>query len=178
MGRGVERNVAAMADDRRGWFGLGIVTAIETHASLGYLLTIELQPSGREIQARLVGRRVLVPVAVDDEVMVAFPDADPNRAVAWPSELPSSADPLPSSWTNEGVQVVDPAGLEVRTAEGATVQAVVTEDILSKIQGMATEVVALAAALSSLGITVSTTNATQLAAMTPTQFRTAALQSE
>lgn len=178
MGRGVERSVAAMATDNRGWFAIGLVSAIEEHADLGYLLTVTLQPSGREIQARLVGRRLLLPVATDDEVFVAFPDGDPNRAIAWPSELASSAAPLPSSWSNAGVQVVDPDGLQVRKSESATVQALVTEDVLPKIQGLATEVVSIAGALASLGITLSTTNATQLAGMLSTQYRTAALESE
>jgi phage baseplate assembly protein gpV len=157
---------------------VGLVTAADADSDRGYLLTVELQPSGREVLARLVGRRFLLSAAVGDEVLVLFPDGDPNRAVAFPAELVSSAAGLPSSWTNGGPQVVDAAGLEVRTSESASVQKVVTEDILTKIAGLAGEVVALAGALSSLGIVVATTNATQLVAMLPTQYRTAALRSE
>jgi hypothetical protein len=167
----------AVADEARGWFAVGTVTEIETHTALGYLLSIELQPSGRECMARLVGRRLLLPVAVGDEVLVAFPDGDPNRAIAWPSDLCSTAAPLPSSWSNSGAQVVEPDGLQVRTSQAATVKALVTEDILSMLAALAGEVAAIGAGIPS-GSAVATPTATQLAAMSPTQYRTTALKSE
>lgn len=171
-----QRSVETLASDGRGWVAVGLVTAAETDADRGYLLTVEIQPSGREVLARLAGRRLLLAADVGDEVLVLFPDGDPNRAIALPAELVSSAAALPSSWTNGGPQLVDSAGLEVRGAAGDTVQKVVTEDLLPKIAGLAGEVVAIAGALSSLGITVATTNATQLVAMLSTQYRAANLR--
>ncbi len=171
-----QRSVEALAADGRGWVAVGLVTAADADSDRGYLLTVELQPSGREVLARLVGRRLLLSAAVGDEVLVLFPDGDPNRAVAFPSELVSSAAGLPSSWTNGGPQVVDSAGLEVRGASGDTVQKVVTEDLLPKIAGAMGEMVAMAGALASLGITIATPNATQLVAMLSTQYRAANLR--
>ena len=171
-----QRSVEALAADGRGWVAVGLVTAADADSDRGYLLTVELQPSGREVLARLVGRRLLLSAAVGDEVLVLFPDGDPNRAVAFPAELVSSAAGLPSSWTNGGPQVVDSAGLEVRGAAADTVQKVVTEDILAQIAGMAGEIIALAGALSALGVTVPTATSTPLVAMTPTQYRAANLR--
>lgn len=171
-----QRSVETLAADGRGWVAVGLVTAAATDADRGYLLTVEIQPSGREVQARLVGRRFLLSASVGDEVLVLFPDGDPNRAVAFPAELVSSAAGLPSSWTNGGPQVVDSAGLEVRGAAADTVQKVVTEDLLPKIAGLAGELVSISAALASLGVTVATPNATQLVAMLTTQYRAANLR--
>ena len=176
--KGIERSIAALASDGIGWVALGVVTAVEAHSSLGYLLTVELQPSGREVQARLVGRRFMLAAEVDDEVLVMFPDGDPNRAVAFPAELVSSAAPLPTSWTNGGPQIVDTDGLQVRTAQGASVQKVVTEDILPRLAGMATTQIAITGALAAFGITITPTDASIVAPLTPTQYRTAALRSE
>lgn len=171
-----QRSVETLASDGRGWVAVGLVTAAATDADRGYLLTVDLQPSGREVQARLVGRRLLLSASVGDEVLVLFPDGDPNRAIAFPSELVSSAAGLPSSWTNGGPQVVDSAGLEVRGAAADTVQKVVTEDLLPKIAGAMGEMVAMAGALASLGITIATPNASQLVAMLATQYRAANLR--
>ena len=176
--KGIERSIAALANEGVGWVALGVVTEAEAHSSLGYLLTITLQPSGRQVQARLAGRRFLLAAEVDDEVLVMFPDGDQNRGVAFPAELVSSAAPLPSSWSNGGPQIVDADGLQIRTSESASIQKVVTEDILPRIAGMATTQIAITGALAAFGITITPTDASQLAAMTPTQYRTAALQSE
>lgn len=174
--KSAERSIETLATDTRGWVDLGIVSAVEADADRGYLLTVDLQPSGREVQARLIGRRLLLSASVGDEVLVLMPGGDPNRAVAIPAELVSSAAALPSSWTNGGPQIVDSAGLEVRGAAADTVQKVVTEDLLPKIAGLAGELVSISAALASLGVTVATPNATQLVAMLTTQYRAANLR--
>lgn len=171
MSRGTERGIAEVAADNRGWVALGTVTAATAHASLGYVLDVTLQPSGREVQAQLAGRRLLLAAEVGDAVLVLFPDGDPNRAIALPAEIVSSAAPLPSSWTNGGPQVVDPDGLEVRTAEAATVQPLVTADFLTDLLAWATVV---QSGLSALGVTPPTDLLTSL----PTAYRTAALKSE
>jgi len=174
--KSAERSIETLATDTRGWVDLGIVSAVEADADRGYLLTVDLQPSGREVVARLIGRRLLLSASVGDEVLVLMPGGDPNRAVAIPAELVSSAASLPSSWTNGGPQIVDSAGLDVRGAAADTVQKVVTEDLLPKIAGLAGELVSISAALASLGVTVATPNATQLVAMLTTQYRAANLR--
>ena len=124
--RGVREALQAIVEDNRGWIAVGQVTAVETHAAWGFLFTVALRPSGQPIQARLAamgagaGAGMLWPVAVDDEVLVLLPDADPNRAVILPG-LASTAAAIPADWTNATVRVeaVD-RDVEVRAGQGAS----------------------------------------------------------
>jgi phage baseplate assembly protein gpV len=179
---GTQRALAELVQDNRGWVALGQVTAVEAHDAWGYLLTVTLQPSGAECQARPVhagagdARGDFWPVDVDDEVLVLFPDGDPNRAVALVG-VTSAAAGIPSSWDNAQPQFVHPSGKEFRTSESASVQALVTEDLLAKIAALAGEVAAIGAGIPS-GSAVPTPTASELFTMAPTAYRTVALKSE
>lgn len=101
----LQSGLQELTRDTRSWVSLGVVTAVEEHAAWGYLASVTLHPSGREIQARIVGwGPVYVPVVVDQEVAVIFPDGDANGALILPG-LPSQAAPVPSNWSNASVRV-------------------------------------------------------------------------
>ncbi len=121
--KGIREGVQDLARDNRGWVAIGIVTGVSEVDGVGYLFDVALQPSGRECQARLAamgagaGAGMLWPIAVDDEVLVLFPDADPNRAVLLPG-LSSSAAELPSDWSNDTVRV-EAVGRDVEVRAGS-----------------------------------------------------------
>jgi len=172
--RGTEQTLRSLVGEGPAYVQVAQVTGISTHASWGYLLDLVVRPGGQELQARLLGfgEAAWTPVSVDDEVLVLLPDGDPNRAVALPG-LPSAAAPVPSSFGNDHLDLVHSGGLEARTTAAATVQAVVVESLLGDLQTALTEI---QGALAALGIPLPNT-ATFLAQL-PTQYRSAAIQSE
>lgn len=157
MERGPEQSLRDLARDGREWLSLGVVTAIEDHDAWGIRLDVTLVPSGRTVQARpgftacgSSGKGAWVPFEVDAEVLVLLPDGDPNRAVAFHGPTSSPQRP-PSGWDNDRVEIVHGGGLEVRATEGASVQKVVTEDLLPDLLTIMTE---LQSVLSGLGLTL------------------------
>lgn len=173
--QGVERGLATVVPQER-VYALGVVTAIEAHADLGWLATITLQPGGGEVQARIaqIGTAaaggMFFPVAVDDEVEVYFPDGDPNRAVCR-AGLVSAGATAPSCYDNSTPQLVHANGMEFRTGENATVQPVVVEALLPD---LLTWVAGVASGLAAFGIATDTNLPTNL----PTAYRSAAIQTE
>lgn len=124
--KGLAEGIQDLARDNRGWVALGQVVKVSTHADFGYLFDIELRPSGRECQARLAAMGagdaagMLWPVRVDDEVLVLFPDADPNQAVILPG-LASSPAAVPSDWSNDTVRVeAADRDVEIRAGSGGS----------------------------------------------------------
>lgn len=160
------------------WSGIGQVSAVEAHTAWGYLATVTLQPSGAEVQARILawGARAtggaFWPVEEGDEVLVLFPDGDANRAVCIPG-LTSSAAAPPTSWGNGAPLIVHPDGTTLATSETATTQAVVLESLLPDLQAALTEVQALLAAFG-----VPSTNLSNLIAALPTGYRSVGVLSE
>lgn len=110
-----------MLRDNDGHVATGVVSAVEQHDSWGWLATVILQPSQREIQARVLGwGPVYVPVVVDQEVAVFFPDGDTNAAILLPG-LPSEAAPVPSDWDNASVRVeAGDRPVEIAAGQGDT----------------------------------------------------------
>ncbi len=177
--RNLQASLRALADSGRSWAHLGQVTAVTTHEDYGYLLDVVLRPSGVEVQARPVwwmggaqGEGIYAPIAVDDEVVVVVPDGDLNRALAWPGP-PSSPSKPPSGWSNDRIELVHAGGVQVRSAEGNDVEAVVLESLLPDLQNALTEV---QSALAALGLP--TTQLANLLANLPTGYRSTALKTE
>jgi len=176
--RPLQSRLQDLVADGRTWAELGIVTAVQADDAVGYLLVVEL-PDGRAVEARLValscggsGAGVWVPVSVGAEVVILYPRGDRHAAVALPGPTSSPAKP-PTGWANDKVEVVHEGGIEVRTAEGADVQRVVLEEILADLQTALTEVqVGLA------GLGIPTTQLSALILKLPTEYRSAALQTE
>jgi len=164
--------------DGRTWCSVGTVSAVEAHAAWGWLATVTLQPSQREVQARVAhlgatnAGGLFWPVEVDDEVVVVFPDGDPNGAICL-GGLASLSARVPATWDNATPQLVHPSGLTLRTTEAGVPLHVVTEDFLVALQAALTEV---QAGLAAFGLP--TTNLAALLGQLPTAFRTAALASE
>jgi phage baseplate assembly protein gpV len=157
---------------------LGVVTAVESHASWRYAYTVTL-PDGRELVARPValavgsaGGGVWVPIEVGAEVLVLCPGGDVNRALAIAGPVSEPQAP-PTGWGNNSVEVVHAGGTVVRLSEGAVVQAVVTADLLADLGPALTE---LQAAATALGLP--TANTAALVAALPAGYRSAALEVE
>ena len=167
-----------LARDGRTWCSVGTVTVVEAHAAWGWLATVTLQPSQREVQGRMAQLGAIAagglfwPVAVGDEVLVVFPDADPNAAICLPW-LASLAAPVPTTWDNLTPQLVHPLGLTLRLTQAGVPLRVVTEDFLVQLQAALTEVQAGMAAFG-----LPTTNLSTLLGQLPTAYRTTALASE
>lgn len=96
----LQNRLRALTKDHRYWVRLGVVDSIEAHPDLGELLNIHLVPdSDTEIQARPLrlgtgsGQSATNGISVEDEVLVFFPNGDPNEAIAV-GGLESSAAPL------------------------------------------------------------------------------------
>ena len=174
MTRPPEQTLRELVGEGRAYVAAGQVTDLQAHPSWGYLLDVTLRPSGRQLQARLLGWGASgwAPVVVDDEVLVLLPDGDPNRAVAV-AGLPSDASPIPSSYDRSRVEIVHAGGLRTRTSGGAATRAVVTVDLLGDLQTALTEI---QAALAGLGLP--TTQLAALIAKLPTFFRSSALETE
>lgn len=106
MAEDIERRLRKITFDHRNWISLGIIDSIEEHADFGELLNIHLVPNYEiEIQARHLqlgsgaGETVIRKVSVGDEVLVFFPNGDPNEAIAVGGLVSNAA---PTS-TTEGV---------------------------------------------------------------------------
>ena len=141
---------------------LGQVTAVESHPQWGELATVMLQPSLVPVQTRIARMGVRAaggaywPVAVDDEVLVLFPDGDYQHAVAIVG-LNSAAALPPASWGNSAPLVVHPSGTTFATTETATTQKVVLEALLPDLAASLTEITGL---LAGLGLAAPTTTGT------------------
>lgn len=127
MSAGVERSLSEVADSGLEWVHVGQVVSVESHAKWGYLLNCLVRPDGRAVQARPLAPGVWTTYGADDEVVLLFPAADPNRAVAM-GRLPSGGDPAPDDWGNSQPVFTHPNGLEVRQADGNGVSGVVISD--------------------------------------------------
>lgn len=121
----MQRELQHMLRDNDGHVSTGVVSAVEQHDSWGWLATVALQPSQREVQARVLGwGPVYVPVAVGAEVAIFFPDSDTNAAILLPG-LPSEAAPVPSDWDNASVRV-EAGDQPVEIAAGTDTRALIT----------------------------------------------------
>lgn len=186
MKRGVQRGIADLAPDTIA-VSVGQVSAVDALDG-GFLATVTLQPSGMEVQARVVWSGIrsaggsFFPVEVDDEVIVLFPDGDPNRAVCLPG-LTSSAAKVPSSFDNSKPIFVHPSGASFATSESATTQAIVTQDFLGALSGVLSElmsgVLAVGAGIpAGSAVVPPVTTTTQMITDLATKYRSAALVTE
>ena len=180
MSRGIQRGLADLLGESPAACYVGIVTAVETHAAWGHLLTVTLQPEGLEVQARpghlstgSAGGGVYVPFEVDAEVLVLLPGNDPNRAVALHGPASTSA-PIPTGWNNDSVLVQHSGGLEVRGSNAGVMHAVVLETLLGDLANALTE---LAAGVTS-GSPTPTPTTTALVAALATGYRSGKLTTE
>lgn len=178
MNEGLQRALQDLVETGQSWVSAGVITAIDTHAALGFLADVTLSDGTGEVQARLVfpgageSTGILFPVEVGHEVLVLMPAGDPNLAVAIPG-LFSNPAPLPSCFDNTTPQVVHPNGVELRTSETAIVAPVVTEALLSDLADAMQEI---ATGLAAIPSSATVTNA--FVAKLQTLYRTAALKSE
>jgi hypothetical protein len=139
---GIHRALSDLLGPEKLWAQVGLVEEIEDDADLGLLLNVTLV-DGAECQARLVyGGALLTPIAVGDEVLVVFPNGDPNMSIAFIGAF-SRAAPMPSCFDNTTPQIVHANGVEVRLGEADTVQPVVLEALLPDLLGALTEVNAM-----------------------------------
>ena len=119
----------------------GTVSALDDDDAHGRLLTVVLQPSGREVSAVPLyagwsdDGGVLVPFRVGQVVMVLMPDGDPNRAYAV-GGTPSSAAPVPDGWDHDRIRIEHVGGVEVRLDPDDAVEPV----LLDPLQGRLAEV--------------------------------------
>ena len=176
----MQSKLQELATEGMAWVSLGQVTAVEAHDSYSYLLTLSLVDDGRTVQARpmwLMGGRqgegVYSRIEVGDEAVVLMPSADPNRAVALIGPASGPAKP-PSGWANDKLELVDRGGVEVRTAEGATVQPVLLADLDTNLANALTEISAL---LKILGLPTPVTD-TLVSQLNALNWRSAALKAE
>lgn len=138
MDGGFEAKLRALLGEARPPVLLGVITEIEGFAG-GVLATVQPQPDGPELQARLMvlasgdDRGFVVPAEVGEEVVVLCPGGDPNRAVAL-AGLNSSPAARPDSDTGDHVDLVHPGGLETRTTAAADVDHVVLAELLDGLQ--------------------------------------------
>lgn len=157
-----QRSIRELANADTDAVGLGIIESIETDGARGYLLTVTLQPEGRECQARVMnggtrpGGGLLWPLEVGDEVLVLFPNGDPNLAVAM-GGLNSTPDPLPTSYDNTTPQITHPNGIEIRSDEGDEVQGLVKTEHLIELQNFVSALQAF------MATTSTATSASQIA---------------
>jgi len=176
--RGTEETLRELVGEGPSWVAIGTVESIEEHDAWGYLLDLVLRSSGGEVQARLAawgaGDRTgaWFPVAVGDEVLVLFPDGDPNRAVAVPG-LPSEAARVPTGWNNDHVEIVHSGGMKVRTTDGATTSKVLLETMCSPLKNGLTEASAF---MKAWGVPAPQLDA--LIAALPTSYRSGALETD
>jgi hypothetical protein len=179
MSEGLQKSLRELAADGRSWAHVGTIETIEAHDSYGFLLNVLLQPSGLAVQARPVwmmggaqGEGIYAPMAEGDEVVILCPDGDLNRALAWPGP-PSGPSKPPAGWENDRISLIHAGGIEARTAEGASVEAVVVESLLSDLAGALTEV-----QTALLGLGLPCPNLTALLPNLSTLYRSAALKAE
>jgi len=177
-GSGTQRSLQELVRDGRTTLEIGTITEIETHTAWGYLLTLEIEPDGREVQARPAypatgaATGFFWPVVEGDEALVLCPGGDVNRAIAICGLTSSQATP-PSDWDNEQPQATHAKGMHFRTVEAAPVQKVVTEDMLTDLIGVFTEIESIGTAAG-----VATPNTIAMKAQLATAFRSSAVETE
>jgi hypothetical protein len=88
--------------DTRNWVQLAIVKEIDVDPDHGVFATVTTMPDGLEQQARLGviyagdGFGVYAPLRVDDEVLCAVPEGDPDHGLVIVARLWSAADKPPT----------------------------------------------------------------------------------
>jgi hypothetical protein len=166
--RGIERGLRELLADGRSWVMLATITAIEAHTAYGYLVDLTVRPSGKFAQARLLftgtgeGVGLLFPVQIGDEVLVVFPDGQPNEAIAI-AGLTSAARQLPSDFDNTTAQLTHANGLELRTVEGAAVEALLAKSLSDDLSSYVAAVDTFISACSTLAPGTVVQNAAALA---------------
>lgn len=112
--------------DPRTWQSLAVVTAVQV-TTKGCKVDVELHPSGMLETARVgailsgVGITMYTPIAVDDEVIVGYPNGNRSAGLVVLARLHSASDPLPQ-------QVVDaPKDVWLVVGEGMNVNIIVAD---------------------------------------------------
>jgi phage baseplate assembly protein gpV len=96
---------------------------------------VELVPSGRLVDARVAqvgqgtGKGLFLPVAVGDEVLVAFPGGNPNRGVIV-AGLGNATVPNPAENDGTAAVLMHPGGVQLRHATGAPASGIVHGGVL------------------------------------------------
>lgn len=179
---GVRRGLAEMLPGAV-FAAIGIVDVLTQDAAVGWWAEVSIQPSGAVVLARIQWAGTSAtggdfwPVVVGDEVLVVYPDGDPNRAIAI-AGLGSSMAPIPSSFTNSAPGLVHPSGKSFRVAAANPVGALVTQSLLPDLQAAVTEIAALFGALAALGITLPSSSTISLATNLATLYRSRGVTSD
>ncbi len=139
---GLQSKLAQVTEDGLERVTIGQIESIEANGPHGYFLNCRTRPAGNEVQARPAASGIWVPYNVGDEVELTFPGGDPNRAIARRG-LTSTPDPIPADFNNSQPVFTHPQGLELRTANGAGVEKVTLATLLSALDGVLDEVIAL-----------------------------------
>ena len=176
---GMERTLRDLVGPAPMTVELGTIKALDAHDSYGWLLTVTIQPSGVDVQARPLGLMggaqgggIYSPLAVGDEVLLLYPGGDKNQAVAIAGP-PSGPSLPPSGWANDRIALVHSGGVESMLAEGAAVEAAVLESLLPDLSASVAE---LSGLLKGLGLPTPTTD--QFVMDLAAGYRAASLRSD
>lgn len=179
-GQGVQRGLSAMLETAP-HVTLGTVSALTSDPAVGWWAEVETQPGGATILARVVWAGTTAqggdfwPITVGDEVLVVYPDGDPNGAVVI-AGLTSA--PVATTYANAAPELVHPAGKAFRTSTATTAAPVVTQALLPDLAASLTELLALFGALAGLGITLPSTSTIQLVTSLSTLYRSRGVTSD
>ena len=120
--------------DTRTWVALAVVTAVQVDPNEGVFANVTLMPFGTEATARVGqeyagdGFGFYTPIEVNDEVLVAAPDGDPDNGLIVTRRLYSASDPPPA----EAAEFPDDVLLVIR--EDKTMRILVVGDGLVEIR--------------------------------------------
>lgn len=121
----------------------GQVVSWENHPDFGLLVDCVERPGGKEVQARLqhVGSvfggagGFAWPIEVDQEVLLFYPQDDPNQAIALAGVVNRSQQP-PADFDNSKPVFQHPEGVEFRKVGGAAVEEVCLAPLLEQVKGI------------------------------------------